>query len=55
MLGRERVIVSPQAGTTRDAIAECVDLGGLTIDLIDTAGIEELRESTPRALAQVML
>lgn len=55
MLGRERVIVSPQAGTTRDAVAESIDLGGLTIELIDTAGIEELHESTPRALAQAML
>lgn len=36
--GRERVIVSAQAGTTRDAVRERVQLGHWPIELIDTAG-----------------
>ncbi|MCA9134120.1 MAG: 50S ribosome-binding GTPase, partial [Planctomycetales bacterium] len=52
LLGSERAIVSPSAGTTRDAIAESTSLGELTVQLIDTAGLEELQENSPRALAQ---
>ena len=36
--GRERVVVSAQAGTTRDAVRERVQLGAWPIELIDTAG-----------------
>jgi GTP-binding protein len=39
VLGRERVIVSDRAGTTRDAIDERVEIGGQAYVLIDTAGI----------------
>jgi len=38
-LGRERVIVSPRAGTTRDAIDEPLEVQGRRFVLIDTAGI----------------
>ncbi len=38
-LGRERVIVSPEAGTTRDAIDTPIEIEGRRILLIDTAGI----------------
>jgi len=38
LIGSERVIVSARAGTTRDAIRERVQLGGLPVDLVDTAG-----------------
>ena len=38
-LGRERVIVSPKAGTTRDAIDERLDVDGRSVILVDTAGI----------------
>jgi len=38
-LGRERVIVSPRAGTTRDAIDERLQAAGREFVLIDTAGI----------------
>ncbi|MCX6386513.1 MAG: ribosome biogenesis GTPase Der [Solirubrobacterales bacterium] len=38
-LGRERVIVSPKAGTTRDAIDERLEVDGRIVILIDTAGI----------------
>jgi GTPase len=39
LVGEERVIVSPIAGTTRDSIDTRMEFEGLSITLIDTAGI----------------
>ena len=39
LLGREQAIVSPIPGTTRDAVDTLVTYFGMTITLIDTAGI----------------
>lgn len=39
LLGEERVIVHPEAGTTRDAIDTYLEFDGRTICLIDTAGL----------------
>ncbi|MCK6554990.1 tRNA uridine-5-carboxymethylaminomethyl(34) synthesis GTPase MnmE [Candidatus Binatia bacterium] len=39
LLGVDRAIVNPLAGTTRDTIEECVDLDGLPVVLVDTAGL----------------
>ncbi len=41
LLGRNRAIVSAQPGTTRDYIEETVNLAGLPVRLIDTAGLRE--------------
>lgn len=41
LLGEERVIVSPVAGTTRDAIDSEIQWHGETLTLIDTAGIRK--------------
>jgi GTP-binding protein len=38
-LGRDRVIVSPEAGTTRDAIDTPIEIDGRRLLLVDTAGI----------------
>jgi tRNA modification GTPase len=39
LLGYDRVIVSDTHGTTRDTIEETVNLGGVPIRLLDTAGL----------------
>ncbi|MFN2477174.1 MAG: tRNA uridine-5-carboxymethylaminomethyl(34) synthesis GTPase MnmE [Chthoniobacterales bacterium] len=43
LLGYERAIVSPVPGTTRDTIEEVINMRGVSLRLLDTAG---LREST---------
>jgi tRNA modification GTPase len=41
LAGRDRAIVSPHPGTTRDTIEESVTLHGYPIQLIDTAGLRD--------------
>jgi tRNA modification GTPase len=40
LLGHSRALVSPRPGTTRDYLTALLDCDGLTIELIDTAGLE---------------
>lgn len=52
LIGRDRVIVSPASGTTRDVISHPIELGTGGAELVDTAGIEAWTELSPRSLAQ---
>jgi len=56
LAGDERAIVSPEAGTTRDIIRVSLDMSGIPVHLVDTAGIRETssrveQEGVRRALA----
>lgn len=48
LLGYERAIVSPAAGTTRDTVEAAVTLAGLRLCLIDTAGLHESEDAVER-------
>jgi tRNA modification GTPase len=41
MVERERAIVTATPGTTRDLVTERVSIGGIPLELIDTAGLRE--------------
>jgi tRNA modification GTPase len=45
LLGRDRAIVSPIPGTTRDTIEETANIRGLPVVFIDTAGLREARDA----------
>ena len=49
ILGEERVIVSPIAGTTRDAIDTDLEVEGQKFQIIDTAGIRRKGKTTEMA------
>jgi tRNA modification GTPase len=44
LLGHERAIVSPVAGTTRDTIEETANVRGLPVVFVDTAGLREAQD-----------
>ena len=48
LLGRDRAIVSPTPGTTRDTIEETANIRGLPVIFIDTAGLREARDELER-------
>jgi tRNA modification GTPase len=48
LLGYERAIVTPFAGTTRDTIEEKIRLGNILLRLTDTAGIREADDIVER-------
>ncbi len=41
LLGQERAIVSPHPGTTRDTIEAVMEVAGVRVELVDTAGLRD--------------
>jgi tRNA modification GTPase len=48
LAGEERAIVTPQPGTTRDALRENVQIDGVPLVLVDTAGLREAVDEVER-------
>lgn len=48
LVGYDRAIVTPLAGTTRDTVEEKVLVGGVLLRLIDTAGLRETGDTVER-------
>src|SRR5207247_2234207 len=48
LAGEERAIVTPIPGTTRDALREPLDIGGVPVILVDTAGLRASADEVER-------
>lgn len=48
LLGRQRALVTPVPGTTRDAIEATMDVGAWPVRLVDTAGLRETTDVVER-------
>jgi tRNA modification GTPase len=48
LVGHDRAIVTSTAGTTRDLVTETIDVEGMAIRLVDTAGLREARDDAER-------
>ncbi len=53
LLRQERALVTPTAGTTRDYLSEWVDIDGLAVNLVDTAGLRRGGGSVEKAGQQL--
>jgi tRNA modification GTPase len=49
LVGFERAIVSPVAGTTRDTIEELIQVHGIPLRLVDTAGLRESEDEIEKS------
>src|SRR4029450_10308323 len=48
LIGQDRAIVTDVPGTTRDLLTETIDVEGLAITLVDTAGEREAHDAVER-------
>jgi tRNA modification GTPase len=48
LIGQDRAIVTDVPGTTRDLLTETIDLDGLAVTLVDTAGDRETNDAVER-------
>ncbi len=48
LLGEERAIVTDVAGTTRDALEESLRLGDVNLNIVDTAGIRDTKDTVEK-------
>lgn len=48
LAGEERAIVTPIAGTTRDALREAIQINGVPVVVVDTAGLREAGDEVER-------
>jgi tRNA modification GTPase len=44
LAGQDRAIVTAVPGTTRDALRECIQIEGVTFNLVDTAGLRDAED-----------
>ena len=54
LIGFERVVTSEQAGTTRDPVLEATCLAGWPVELVDTAGLRSVEESSLEGRGQML-
>ncbi|HEY4116181.1 MAG TPA: ribosome biogenesis GTPase Der [Rhizomicrobium sp.] len=55
LIGEERALTSPEAGTTRDAVTATWEIGGRTFLLHDTAGLRKKARAAGHALEELSI